>query len=68
MFILSIIVSIDNIVKSLTLDFIGVTLKLFQVLGTVSGSVNKIVNSHVHLSKLTELFRNRNDINRKTLK
>lgn len=64
MFILSIIVSIDNIVKSLTLDFIGVTLKLFQVLGTVSGSVNKIVNSHVHLSKLTDLFRNRNDINR----
>ncbi len=64
MFILSVIVSFENIVKSLTLDFIGVTLKLFQVLGTVSGSINKIVNSHVHLAKLTELFRNRNDINK----
>lgn len=64
MFILSIVVSIENIVKSLTLDFIGITLKLFQVLGTVSGSVNKIINSHVHLSKLTELFRNRNEVNK----
>ena len=64
MFILAILVSFDNIVKSLTLDFIGVTLKLFQVLGTVTGSLNKIINSHVHLSKLTELFRNRNDVNK----
>ena len=64
MFILSIVVGIGNIVKSLTLDFIGVTLKLFQVLGTVTNSINKIVNSHVHLSKLTELLRNRNDINK----
>ena len=54
MFILSIIVGINNLAKSLTLDFIGVTLKLFQVLGTVTNSINKIVNSHVHLSKLTE--------------
>ena len=64
MFILSILVSFENIVKSLTLDFIGVTLKLFQVLGLVTGSLNKLINSHVHLSKLTELFRNRNEINR----
>jgi ATP-binding cassette subfamily B protein len=68
MFILSIIVSIENILESLTIDFIGVTLKLFQVLGTVSGSVNKIVNSHVHLSKLTELFKNRNEINKENFK
>ena len=32
MFILSIVVGIGNIVKSLTLDFIGVTLKLFRFL------------------------------------
>jgi ATP-binding cassette subfamily B protein/subfamily B ATP-binding cassette protein MsbA len=68
MFILSILVSIESILKSLTLDFIGVTLKLFQVLGTVTGSVNKIVNSHVHLSKLTELFKNRNYINKSNFK
>ena len=49
-----IVVGISDLAKSLTLDFIGVTLKLFQVLGTVTTSVNKIV-THVHLSKLTEL-------------
>ena len=68
MFILSIIVGISDLAKSLTLDFIGVTLKLFQVLGTVTNSINKIVNSHVHLSKLTELLKNRNDINRQNFK
>lgn len=60
MLILSILIGIGDLAKSLTLDFIGVTLKLFQVLGTVSDSVNKIVNSHVHLSKLTEVVKNRN--------
>jgi len=64
MFILSILVGISNIAKSLTLDFVGVTLKLFQVLGTVTDSINRIVNSHVHLSKLTEIVKNRNDINK----
>lgn len=64
MFILSILIGIGNIAKSLTLDFIGVTLKLFQVLGIVSDSVNKIVNSHVHLSKLTEVVKNRNLVNK----
>lgn len=64
MFILSIIVGISDLAKSLTLDFIGVTLKLFQVLGSVTNSINKIVNSHVHLSKLTELLKSRNYINK----
>jgi ATP-binding cassette, subfamily B, bacterial len=64
MFILSILVGISSIAKSLTLDFVGVTLKLFQVLGTVTDSINRIVNSHVHLSKLTEIVKNRNDINK----
>ncbi len=68
MFILSIVVGISDLAKSLTLDFIGVTLKLFQVLGTVTTSVNKIVNSHVHLSKLTELLKNRNDVNKHNFK
>ena len=64
MLILSILIGIGDVAKSLTLDFIGVTLKLFQVLGVVSDSVNKIVNSHVHLSKLTEVVKNRNVVNK----
>tara|TARA_B100000902_G_scaffold59643_1_gene66750 strand:- start:31788 stop:33410 length:1623 start_codon:yes stop_codon:yes gene_type:complete len=68
MFILSIVISINNIASSLTLDFIGVTLKLFQVLGTVTNSINKIINSHVHLSKLTDLLKNRNDVNKENFK
>ncbi len=43
----------------LTLDFIGVTLKLFQSLGSLSDSINKIVNSHVHIEKFHELDKNK---------
>tara|TARA_B100000131_G_C18049999_1_gene586027 strand:- start:291 stop:1337 length:1047 start_codon:yes stop_codon:yes gene_type:complete len=43
----------------LTLDFIGVTLKLFQSLGSLSDSVNKIVNSHVHIEKFHDLDKNK---------
>ena len=68
MFILSIVIGISDLAKSLTLDFIGVTIILFHVLGTVTTSVNKIVNSHVHLSKLTELLKNRNDVNKHNFK
>jgi ATP-binding cassette, subfamily B, bacterial len=68
MFILSIVVSIENIVKNLTLEFIGVTLKLFQVLGTVTSAINRLINSHVHLAKLTDLFKNKNIINKSNFK
>ena len=43
----------------LTLDFIGVTLKLFQSLGSLSDSINKIVNSHVHIEKFHDLDKNK---------
>ena len=59
-FILSILLGIPRFVTSLTLDFVGVVLRLFQALGAVSNSVNKIINSHVHLSKLYEILTGRN--------
>ncbi len=52
--ILSIILIFFAGVK-LTLDFIGVTLKLFGSLSAVTGSFSNILNSHVHISKFKEL-------------
>ena len=45
LFLLSSIFAFTTFQSFLTLDFIGVTLKLFQSLGGLSGSANKIINS-----------------------
>lgn len=39
----------------LTLDFIGVTLKLFNSLSVLTSAFSNIINSHVHISKFKEL-------------
>jgi len=39
----------------LTLDFIGVTLKLFQSVSGVTSSFSNIINSHVHIQRFIEL-------------
>ena len=49
--IFSILLAFFNFARILTLDFIGVTLRLFQSLGAITGSINRIVNSQVHIEK-----------------
>ena len=45
--------------KSLTLEFLGVTLRLVQTIGTINTSLNMMINSHVHLKKFIELEDNK---------
>ena len=52
--ILSIIIIFFQSIK-LTLDFIGVTLKLFQAVSQVTITFSNIINSHVHIQKFKEL-------------
>jgi len=54
-FILSIIISFFSENFTITVDFVGVTLRMFQALGLLTGSLNNIANSHVHLEKFYEL-------------
>ena len=58
-FILSILISFYNFAKLLTLEFIGVMLRLFQTLGNFNNTLNLVINSHVHLEKLNLLERNK---------
>ena len=62
-FILSILISFYNFAKLLTLEFIGVMLRLFQTLGNFNNTLNLVVNSHVHLEKLNLLQKNKIKIN-----
>lgn len=63
-FILSILTMVSNISKNLTLDFIGVTLRLFQSVGNMTTSINQIINSHVHMEKFYEIENSKEKINK----
>ena len=54
-FIMSLIVSYFSTNFTITIEFVGITIRMFQSLGMVTGAVNQIVNSHVHLEKFYEL-------------
>ena len=55
LFVFSIILNFEKFLKFLTLDFLGVTLRLFQSFSIVTNSLNQVANSHVHISKFVEL-------------
>ena len=57
---LAVILSFGTFAKNITLDFIGVTLRLFQSLGQVTNALNQIINSHVHIEKFYNLDKNKN--------
>ena len=58
-FTISILIVFFNVLKSLTLEFLGVTLRLVQTIGSLNSSMNMMINSHVHLSQFIELENNK---------
>lgn len=64
MLVFSVLIIIGDFAKSISLDFIGVTLRLFQSLGSLANSFNKIINSHVHIEKFYEMDKNKISINK----
>lgn len=57
--ILSFILAFTSYATMLTLDFIGVVLRLFQSLGNLTTSANRLVNSQVHIEKFYEIEKNK---------
>lgn len=55
LFILTIILSSTNFVKTITIDFIGVLLRLFQSLSSLNNGLNLVINSSVHVEELYKL-------------
>ncbi len=58
-FTISILIVFFNILRSLSLEFLGVTLRLVQTIGAINTSMNMMINSHVHLTKFVELEDNK---------
>ena len=59
MFTFSVILIFTNFARSISLDFVGVTLRLFQSFGTLTGAFNRIVNSSVHIENFYILEQNK---------
>ena len=57
--VLTLVLTFSSYAKSITLDFIGVTLRLFQSFGTLTNSVNRLVNSQVHIEKFQQIEENK---------
>ena len=57
--VLSTVLSFEFFVLKITLDFVAITLRLFQSVGNVAASTNKIINSHVHMEKFYEIEKNK---------
>ncbi len=61
MLLLSILLVFFNFVKVLTLDFIGVMLRLFQTLGIFNENISLITAYHVYLENLYLMEKNKTD-------
>ena len=59
LFFLSILLVFFNFVKFLTLDFIGILLRLFQSLGIFNRNIHTVSSFHVYLEKLYEIEKNK---------
>ncbi len=59
LFALTLVLAFTSYANRISLDFIGVLLRLFQSLGLLTSSINKIINSHVHIEKFYEMEQNK---------
>ncbi len=53
--IFAIILNIPRFLNRITLDFLGVTIRLFQSLSNISSSLNRVANSQIHISEFVNL-------------
>lgn len=58
-FTISILLVFFGVLKNLTLEFLGITLRLVQTIGVMNKSLSQLINSHVHLEKFTQLENNK---------
>ncbi len=61
-FTISILVSFFKFAQFLTLEFLGITLRLVQTIGNANGTLNMLVNSSVHIEKFIEFDENKLEI------
>ena len=64
LFILALLLAFFDFTELLTIEFIGVLLRLFQTLGNFNRSISITTNSHVHLERLHKIDKNKGSSNK----
>jgi len=62
-FTISILITFFQFGKFLTLEFLGITLRLVQTIGNANGSLNMLANSSVHIEKFIQFEHNKLIVN-----
>ena len=61
-FTISVLVAFFNFAKAITLEFLGIVLRLVQTIGNANTTLNMIVNSSVHIEKFMEFESNKLEV------
>ena len=61
--VFSIVIAFSNFVSFITLEFVGIVVRLFQSVGEFNKTLGMVINSHVHLEKLHTVDKNKKVIN-----
>ncbi|OUW38382.1 MAG: hypothetical protein CBD44_01040 [Flavobacteriaceae bacterium TMED184] len=61
-FTISVLVAFFKFANYLTLEFLGITLRLVQTIGNANGGLNMLVNSSVHIEKFIEFQENKLEV------
>jgi len=61
--VFSLLIAFSTIVKFITLEFVGIVIRLFQSIGEFNKTLGMVINSHVHLEKLHMIDKNKYVIN-----
>ncbi len=64
-FIFSLLIAFFQIVNFITLEFVGIVIRLFQSIGEFNKTLGMVINSHVHLEKLYMIDKNKLILNSK---
>lgn len=68
LFLFSLVLSFSNLSGSISLVFIGVTLRLFQSFSGLTTALNQVINSQVHIEKFMQLEKNKIHQNQENFK
>ncbi len=63
LFIFSIILNIPRFITRISLDFLGVTIRLFQSLSSISNALNQVANSQIHIAEFVKMEKTKRVLN-----
>ena len=66
--IFSIVAFSEKLLNLITIDFLGITLRLFQSISILANAFSRMINSYVHIEELEIIEKNKQSINQKNFK